>query len=347
MCTNKLLTIAIPTYNMERYIARCIDSLLIRENFDKLQVLIVNDGSKDRSSEIAHSYANKYPASIFVIDKSNGNYGSCINAALQAAIGKYIKILDSDDYFNTFDLSKLIKRLNDCDSDAILTNHTIITLNSKYIWKHNYADGRCILLEEECPSYFPMHSIIYRTDLLRKIHYKQTEGISYTDQEWIFYPILNASKMVYLDLNLYQYCMDREGQTMDPKVFAKGLPMLYTIFFRALSYRKNNSFGNTSSRITYCDMQLFRQAETIYKQELVFNSCVSRQLCYLDLKIKDINPVLYNRLEGLSVGFCKYVKKFRKTGLGLSFVNRSTLAFQCEIVNKLATIRNIINRLNR
>lgn len=345
MQNDKVLTIAIPTFNMENYIARCIESLLIKENFQLLQIIIVNDGSRDRSSHIAHEYADKYPCSIAVIDKDNGNYGSCINAAIQVASGKYIKILDSDDYFNISDLEKVVKRLKDCDSDAILTNHTIITPKNKHIWKHNYIDGQCIILEKECPSYFPMHSIIYRTSMLREINYSQTEGISYTDQEWIFYPMLNASQMVYMDLNLYQYCMDRVGQTMDPKVFAKGLPMLYTILFRALDYRNAHTFENNTSRISYCDMQLFKQAETIYRQELIYNSRVGEMVSELDLKIKEINPTLYNELDSLSIGFRKYVDHFRKTGCGISIIDRHTIKIQCKIINLLSAIRNRINRI--
>ena len=342
MGEDKLLTIAIPTYNMEKYIARCLDSLLVGESIDKLQILVVNDGSKDRSSEIAHSYADKYPCSIYVIDKSNGNYGSCINAALRAAVGKYIKILDSDDYFDNNNLKQLIKRLQECDSDAVLTNHTIITPTGKHYWKHNYADGQCIMLQDECPSYFPMHSIIYRTALLQKMCYKQSEGISYTDQEWILYPMLKAEQMVYIDLDLYQYCMDREGQTMDPKVFAKGLPMLYTILYRALAYRNENTFDNEPARAEYCDMHLFRQAETIYRQELVFNAEISGKLTTLDLKIGETDSDLYSRLDNLAIGFCKYVKRFRATGKGVSPIDKHTLSIQCKIINLINAIRNRI-----
>ena len=83
----KQISIIIPTYNMEAYIGKCLDSLLIPE-FDQVEVLVVNDGSKDRSSEIAHRYADRYPDSIRVIDKPNGNYCSCINAALPQCTGR-------------------------------------------------------------------------------------------------------------------------------------------------------------------------------------------------------------------------------------------------------------------
>ena len=97
---NKVLTIVIPSYNMENYLEKCCDSLLLSENMDKIEVLIINDGSKDRTSQIAHEYENNYPMVFRVIDKENGNYGSCINVGLNVDKGKYIKILDADDRFD-------------------------------------------------------------------------------------------------------------------------------------------------------------------------------------------------------------------------------------------------------
>lgn len=99
----KLLTLIIPTYNMEKLLDRCLSSLVVKDNslFQQVEVLVVIDGSKDRSSEIAHRYQERYPTVFRVIDKENGNYGSCVNRGLKEATGKYIKILDADDYFNT------------------------------------------------------------------------------------------------------------------------------------------------------------------------------------------------------------------------------------------------------
>ena len=89
---NKILTIIIPTYNMEKYLRRCLDSLIIdEEGMKQLEVLVFNDGSKDSSSQIAHEYQDKYPDTYRVIDKNNGNYGSCINIGLKEAKGKYVK----------------------------------------------------------------------------------------------------------------------------------------------------------------------------------------------------------------------------------------------------------------
>ena len=96
---DKILTVIIPTYNMEELLPRCLDSFLIKDKklMQQVEVLVVNDGSKDNSSSIAHRYEKLYPHTFRVIDKENGNYGSCVNRGLQEATGKYVKVLDADD----------------------------------------------------------------------------------------------------------------------------------------------------------------------------------------------------------------------------------------------------------
>ena len=100
---DKILTVVIPTYNMEKLLDKCLTSLIVndKELMNQLEVLVVIDGAKDRSSEIAHSYEIKFPNTFRVIDKENGNYGSCVNRGLNEALGKYIKILDADDWFDS------------------------------------------------------------------------------------------------------------------------------------------------------------------------------------------------------------------------------------------------------
>lgn len=122
---NKLLTLIVPTYNMEQYLERCLSSLIIdKKQMSLLQVLVINDGSKDRSSEIAHSFEKKYPNSFTVIDKENGNYGSCFNCGIELAIGKYVRLLDSDDWLNTDGLSDFLNKLKVIDTDVVVTKYT-------------------------------------------------------------------------------------------------------------------------------------------------------------------------------------------------------------------------------
>ncbi len=122
----KILTIVIPTYNMQDYLRRCLDSLIVpEEQMKHLEVLVVNDGSKDNSSAIAHEYQNKYPDTFRVIDKDNGHYGSCVNAALKIATGKYFRLVDADDWVNTSGLIKLIDLLSVHDEDAVFTKFSL------------------------------------------------------------------------------------------------------------------------------------------------------------------------------------------------------------------------------
>ena len=341
----KIISIVIPTYNMEKYLNRCVDSLLICKGLDDVEILIVNDGSRDRSSEIAHCYKSKYPHIVSVIDKLNGNYGSCINEALSVAVGKYIKILDADDFFNTPNFEMLVSSLKNIDSDVVLTNHTIITPKMTKLWKHPYENGRVFDLDLECPKYFPMHSVLYRTDLLREIKYSQLEGISYTDQEWIFYPMLVSKKMVYIDIDVYQYCMDRGGQTMDPVVFKKNMPALCHILNRALRY-STTRVSQTSGHRQYCKMQLFRQAETIYKNILISRDTYEREydlLRDLDIRIRDSYPELYYELNNASLGYIKYIARFHKSGEGLSFLEIKSLPIQYLMKRVLNAIKRRVS----
>lgn len=222
---DKLLTIVIPTYNMQAYLHRCLDSLLLPDKqMEQLEVLVVNDGSKDNSSAIAHEYETKYPNTFRVIDKENGNYGSCVNRGLKEATGKYIKILDADDWFDTENFKKYISFLTKTDADLVLSDFDYV-YNDGSIQHHiHYGfDNQNVTLQDIATRkmVFLMHAVTYRTQNLRNINYHQTEGISYTDQEWIFLPMTTVKKIRYFGQVVYKYLIGREGQTMDPAVFYK------------------------------------------------------------------------------------------------------------------------------
>ena len=136
---DKILTIVIPTYNMEKYLDKCLTSLIVGdfELMRRLEVLVVIDGAKDRSSEIAHSYENKYPDTFRVIDKENGNYGSCINRGLKEATGKYIKVLDADDSYNSSAFQRYLNALKTLDVDLVINNYTIVNECGQAVSRHN------------------------------------------------------------------------------------------------------------------------------------------------------------------------------------------------------------------
>ena len=122
---DKVLSIIIPSYNMKDYIAKCVESLICEVLID-LDVIIVNDGSRDETLQIAQSFAQRYPDSISVINKENGNYGSCINAALKVAKGKYVKVLDADDSFNTSQLPDFVTFLKNVGTSVVISDYVIV-----------------------------------------------------------------------------------------------------------------------------------------------------------------------------------------------------------------------------
>lgn len=220
---NKLLSICIPSYNMEAYLARCLESLILDNNelMQQLDVIIVNDGSKDKTSEIAHIYANRFPNSFHVIDKANGHYGSCINAALAVAKGKYFRILDADDWFDKENLALYLKKIAEIDVDCVCSNCIDVYENeTKNIRLSGYPYEQVIDLNSlsKFEKYIHMHHIAYRTSLLREINYRQTEGICYTDEEFSYYPLIKSKNLYLIDLPLYYYFIGRPDQSVNKEV---------------------------------------------------------------------------------------------------------------------------------
>lgn len=272
---HKLLTIVIPTYNMQTYLHRCLDSLIVPDKqLAQLEVLVINDGSKDNSSIIAHEYERKNSSTFRVIDKENGNYGSCVNRGLAEASGKYIKILDADDWFDTAEFSLYLNALQSIDSDMILTNHKAVDDAGNVTCDYDYdiAQNVPFTFQEykEPGVYFSMHSITYRTQMLRDINYRQTEGISYTDTEWVFYPQHGVKTCIYLPFDVYRYVTGREGQTMNSKVLLKSVSH-YDKLLRAMVTFANNLSEQDKQLYTYqrIEAQIAHLSMGVYRTCLV------------------------------------------------------------------------------
>lgn len=241
--STKVLSIIIPMYNMENYIGKCLQSLLDipTECLESIDIIVVNDGSKDQSLRIATSYQKKYPEVIRVIDKENGNYGSCINAGLAKALGTYVKVLDSDDYFSSAGLSAILEKISSIPvMDMIITDFDIINANDE-ITNHvsfQLKKEKCLLFNDiwKKISDIQMHAIIYRTELFKEINYHQTEGISYTDQEWCYYPMVKIQTVYYVNNVLYKYLLGREGQTMSENVLKKKISNLEIVANKMLKH---------------------------------------------------------------------------------------------------------------
>lgn len=234
---DKLLSVVVPTYNMEALLPRCLDSFILeKEDMDMLEVIVVNDGSKDSSSLIAHEYQRRYPNTFVVLDKQNGNYGSCINAALNMAKGEFMRICDSDDYYYNENLSEYLLVLKNSKADIVFSPCEVYNINGKLIKEmpaYCVKNGEVFNISEidwrqpEVLRYSGMHCICVKTDNLRKNNYRQLEGISYTDTQFVFYAVLYSETCAFFNKPIYKYFLGREGQTMSLESMKKTNMHLY------------------------------------------------------------------------------------------------------------------------
>lgn len=312
---------------MEKYLDQCVDSLLIPE-IDKIEILIINDGSKDKTSDIGHSYEDKYPNSIKCIDKKNGNYGSCINCGLSIATGKYIKILDADDYFNKLNLNEYVQRLNDLDADCIITNYQKVNPKGEVIRKFDYNDIpknhnlKLVDIENVLLRKLVMHAVTYKTSILKKIQYHQTEGISYTDIEWIYTPIAASEKIIYIPLMIYNYLIGREGQTIDPKVYAKRINDTITGIKTQTEILERLTTVNSSIHKIYLKRKLSKRLLRLYSTILIDSQNNRNLLAELDkefhLRWEQLG-ISITQLTHPVIGKKSYIQKWREDNYNNNF----------------------------
>ncbi|MCI8708684.1 MAG: glycosyltransferase family 2 protein [Dorea sp.] len=225
----KYISFAIPSYNSEDYMSHAIESIL--PGGEDVEIIVVNDGSKDGTSEIAHEYKNKYPNIVRVVDKDNGGHGDAVNSGLSHATGKYFKVVDSDDWVDEDSLHKILEFLKELEEE----DKEIDMLISNYVYeKEGAAHKKCIHYRNVLPQdevftwddvgrfrldqYILMHSVIYRTSMLKLSQMTLPKHTFYVDNIYVYYPLPYVRKIYYLDVDFYRYFIGREDQSVNEKV---------------------------------------------------------------------------------------------------------------------------------
>lgn len=225
----KLLSVAVPCYNSADYMDRCIESLL--KAGDEVEILIVNDGSKDRTGEIADRYAEQYPGIVRAIHQENKGHGGAVNTGLSHAKGLFFKVVDSDDWLNEEALHQVMEVLEEMARgaetlDALICNyvyekegakkkrvmryHSVFPENRIFTWKESGS--------LKLGQYILMHSLIFRTSLLKECRLELPEHTFYVDNIFAYHPMLFVRNLYYLDVNLYRYFIGRGGQSVNETV---------------------------------------------------------------------------------------------------------------------------------
>lgn len=225
----KYISFAIPCYNSAAYMDRAVESIL--KGGEDVEIIIVNDGSKDDTSKIAHEYEEKYPTIVRAVDKENGGHGDAVNVGLDHAEGKYFKVVDSDDWVDEEALYKILDVLKTFENeekqvDMLLANYVYEKEGMEHKKVIEYKN---VLPQEEIfgwndvkhfhlGQYILMHSVIYRTNLLRECGLQLPEHTFYVDNIFVFNPLPYVKTMYYLDVNFYRYYIGRADQSVNEKV---------------------------------------------------------------------------------------------------------------------------------
>ncbi len=255
----KLLSVAIPSYNSEAYMRKCIESLLV--GGEDVEILIVDDGSTDTTGAIADDYAVRYPSIVKVIHKENGGHGSAVNAGLEQATGLYFKVVDSDDWVKESAYLRILEVLRDITTgdsslDMLISNFVYEKEGEKkrkvMKYRHALPQDRIFTWNEvkhfRKGQYILMHSVIFRTRLLKECGLKLPEHTFYVDNIFVFEPLPFVKNMYYLDVNFYRYYIGREGQSVNEQVMISRVDQQIKVNKLMVDYLSENKAKVSSSR---------------------------------------------------------------------------------------------------
>ncbi len=227
----KILTFAIPCYNSQDYMEKCIESIL--PGGEDIEILIIDDGSKDRTAEIADSYAAKYPTIIRAIHQENGGHGEAVNTGIRNAEGLYFKVVDSDDWVDEEAYVQILEKLR----ELIRGKNQIDMMLANYVYEKVGAKHKKVMRQSGFPkdrvftwsdvghirkgNYILMHSVMYRTQLLRDCGLELPKHTFYVDNIYVYKPLPYVRSMYYMDVDFYRYFIGREDQSVNENVMIR------------------------------------------------------------------------------------------------------------------------------
>jgi glycosyltransferase involved in cell wall biosynthesis len=286
----KLLTVAVPCYNSEEYMRKCVDSLLV--GGEDVEIIIVDDGSqKDRTAEIADEYEALYPGIVKAVHKPNGGHGSAVNAGIANATGLYFKVVDSDDWLKKDAYLEVLQKLRELAGgaralDMLICNYVyekegerrkkviqyrhILPVDTMFTWSdcRHFLKGHYIL----------MHSVIFRTRLLKECGLKLPEHTFYVDNLYVFEPLPHVKNIYYMDVNLYRYYIGRTDQSVNESVMISRIDQQLKVNRRMIDYFVENKSEIAKDRRLLQYMKNYLEIITTVSSVLLIRSGTEENL---------------------------------------------------------------------
>ena len=255
----KYISFAIPCYNSEEYMEHAIESIL--KGGEDVEIIIVNDGSTDRTSEIAKKYEQQYPTIVKAVDKENGGHGDAVNTGLMYATGLYYKVVDSDDWVDEASLMKILETLHELVEkqkivDMLVSNYVYEKVGAKRKKVIHYQNvmpqNRIITWKDmrhfRLGQYILMHSVMYRTELLRLCKLELPKHTFYVDNIYVYYPLPYVKTFYYLNVNFYRYFIGRDGQSVNEANMIKRIDQQIFVTKTMIEMYQMKKIGNRKLR---------------------------------------------------------------------------------------------------
>ena len=338
----KILSVAIPCYNSESYMEKCIKSILpVGED---VEILIVDDGSqKDRTPQIADSYAARYPGIVKAVHQENGGHGEAVNTGLRNATGLYYKVVDSDDWVNTKGLVKIVQRMKQLEEqggvDLLLANFVYDKVGAKHkklmrftnVFPQDEVFEWDAMKHMHQTQYILMHNIFYRTQMLKDCGLELPKHTFYVDNIFAFQPLVYVKKLYYMDVNLYHYFIGREDQSVNEKVMIGRIDQQIRVNKIMIDVMAAEDFSDKSSKLKKYMTMYLTKIMTVTSIMLILagtEEALEKKKDVWDY-LKEKDPALYKTIHGSLFGIAMNLPgKFgRKCSVGAYKVAQKFVGF--------------------
>lgn len=296
----KELTIIIPSYNTVSFIHKNMATFIDERLFEKVEILLINDGSKDNTAELAMKYEEDYAGYVRCINKENGGHGSVINRGIQEAQGKYIKVIDADDWVDTDNLIRMVELLCVTDADVVI---------NPYIKIHQQTGEKllCGTIDNVNGSTFEfnklvkenykivLHSGTYKTELFREHGIKVTEKCFYEDFQYTLYPIPYINTVIYNENPVYYYLVGQKTQSVNATSGLKNMDMYIKVYRDAIGYFESiesSTDANIREYMSNCLSDYLRSMYNIYLRNYKKKN-IEKKLLESDIAVKEISSEIY------------------------------------------------------
>ena len=286
---------------------KCIESLLIGK--DDVEIIIIDDGSKDNTGKIADKYQKKYPNIVKAIHQENGGHGEGINVGLKHATGKYFKVVDSDDWLDETAYKKLLKEIKHIDTDLVVCNYVYTYTDGRsdqvISFANVYDEGKILTWDDihkfKVTQYPSLHSMMYKKSVLDKSNIELPKHVFYEDNLFIYLPLVNTKTIYYLDLDLYRYYIGRADQSVQESQMIKRSSHQVLVSERVCTAYDLTEIENKKLRKLMTRECIFLMTIGVVFSRLAFNKEGEKQYKELWKSVKEKNPKLYRRMRYFSM----------------------------------------------